>query len=79
MVVILGRSWLDRLQRSWPDLVKFHTKGEIFRIQNDPISMKEWIVERDQYTRIQMLTMFFSSKKYIFCSGSGKIKSDSCK
>ena len=41
-------------------------KMEIFQIQNDPISLKEWVFERDNYTCIQLLTKYFSSRKYIF-------------
>ena len=48
--------------KEWSDLVKFQTKAEIFRVQNDPISMKEWIHERDNYTRIQIFTKYFSSR-----------------
>ena len=28
--------------------------------------MKTWIIERDNYTQIQLFTKYFSSKKYIF-------------
>ena len=44
----------------------FKSKREIFWIQNDPITIKDWVHERDYYTRIQMLTKYFSSRKYIF-------------
>ena len=50
---------------SWKDLVDFKTKGVIFRIINDPISMRLWICERDHYTRIQMFSKLFPSRKYI--------------
>ena len=46
--------------------MEFKSKGEIFRIQNDPISMKAWIKERDGYTRIQNHSKYFLDKKYIF-------------
>ena len=28
--------------------------------------MKDWVFERDNYTRIQLLTKYFSSRQYIF-------------
>ena len=61
-----GRSWFDNLSDKWKDLVDFKTKGQIFSIMNDPITMKQWVHERDLYTRIQMETKLFSSRKYIF-------------
>ena len=63
---IAGRTWFDRLQEKWSDLVNFKTKGQIFCIKNDPITMKQWVHERDFYTRIQLQTKLFSSRKYIF-------------
>ena len=54
------------LKKRWSDLVEFHTKGVIFRIENDPITMKLWVFERDHYTRIQKHTKVFPSRKYIF-------------
>ena len=42
----------------------------MFQIENDPISMKDWVFEWDNYTRIQVLTKYFSSRKYIFVGES---------
>ena len=57
---------MDNLVRKFPDLVDFKTKGQIFSIQNDPITMKQWVHERDYYTRIQIETKLFGSRHYIF-------------
>ena len=57
---------MDRFELQWKDFVKFFTKSEIFQIENDPITMRDWVFERDNYTRIQVLTKYFSSRKYIF-------------
>ena len=57
---------MDRLALEWKDMVKFHTKTDQFRIQNDPITMRNWIFERDHYTRIQAITKYFQSRRYIF-------------
>ena len=57
---------MDRFATQWSDFVKFYTKSEIFQIENDPISMKDWVFECDNYTCIQVLTKYFSSRKYIF-------------
>ena len=46
--------------------MRFYTKAEVFRIENDPITLRDWVHERDYYTRIQLLTKYFSSRKYIF-------------
>ena len=40
--------------------------AEIFRVQNDPISMKAWVFERDKYTRVQVMLKYFTSRRYIF-------------
>ena len=50
----------------WKEMVDFKTKTEVFRITNDPISMKTWVYERDNYTRIQKFTKSFCNKTYIF-------------
>ena len=50
----------------WSDLVDFKTKGVIFQIKNDPITMKLWVIERDEYTRIQNKSKSFESRMYIF-------------
>ena len=50
--------------------VKFYSKTEIFQIENDPISMKDWVFERDHYTRIQVMMKYFTSRKYIFVAES---------
>ena len=50
----------------WKELVDFKTKEQIFRICNDPISMKTWVYERDNYTRIQKFTKSFCNRAYIF-------------
>ena len=55
-------------------MVRFYTKSEIYQIQNDPITMREWVHERDQYTRIQLLTKYFTSRKYIFVIEAQKLK-----
>ena len=73
-VGIAGCSWQGRFAKDWSDLVKFETKAEIFRVQNDPISMKEWIHERDNYTRIQIFTKYFSSRKYIWLIEAQNLK-----
>ena len=57
---------MDRFSSEWTDLVKFHTKEELFRVENDPITLKDWVYERDNYTRLQLLTRYFSSRRYIF-------------
>ena len=49
-------------------------KTEIFRIENDPITMKDWIFEHDNYTRIQVFTKYFSSRRYIFVVETQKFK-----
>ena len=46
--------------------MEFHTKGAIFQIENDPITMKLWVFERDHYMCIQKENKIFSSRKYIF-------------
>ena len=46
--------------------MEFKTKTEAFRISNDPISMKTWVFERDNYTRIQKFTKSFCNRGYIF-------------
>ena len=61
-----GRAFFERFAADWKDLVNFKTKGNIFQIQNDPISMKSWVKERDVYTRIQINTKSFESRMYIF-------------
>ena len=48
-------------------------KGVIFKIMNDPITMRMWVCERDHYTRIQMFTKLFPSRRYIFVVESKKI------
>ena len=48
----LGRSWFDRFAKEWKFLVNFKTKGAIFQIQQDPITIKDWTYETDNYTRI---------------------------
>ena len=70
---ITGRSWQDRFLKEWSDLVRFHTKQEIFQIENDPITMRDWVHEWDHYTRIQLLTKYFSSRKYIFVIEAQKL------
>ena len=54
--------------------MRYHTKEEIIRIQNDPITMKDWVYERDNYTRIQILTKYLSSRRYIFVIEAEKLK-----
>ena len=44
----------------------FKTVNQAFRIANDPISMKKWVHERDNYTRIQKFTKSFCNRSYIF-------------
>ena len=44
---------MDRFAQEWKDLVNFHMKGVAFRIKNDPITMKLWVNERDNYTKIE--------------------------
>ena len=48
------------------EFVEFKSSGELFRIANDPITMKTWIFERDNYTRIQKFTKSFCNRTYIF-------------
>ena len=57
---------MDRFAKDWGELVQFYKKTEIFQIENDPISMKDWVFERDNYTRIWVMTKYFPSRKYIF-------------
>ena len=64
--LLVGRSFMDRFELQWKDVVKFFTKSEIFQIENDPITMRDWVFERDNNTRIQVLKKYFSSRKYIF-------------
>ena len=71
--VNLGRNWFERFIAEWPDLVEFKTKGTIFRIQNDPISIKTWVHERDNYTRIQKRTKQFDCRTYIFVVETKKL------
>ena len=52
----------------------FHSKTEIFQIQNDPITLRDWVHECDNYTRIQLLTKYFSSRKYIFVIEAERLK-----
>ena len=63
---ISGRSWFERFEAEWNDLVDFQMKGVIFRVKNDPITMRMWTNERDNYTRIQKEDKKFPSKEYIF-------------
>ena len=65
MIFGLGQTWFDRFSNEWKDLVHFRMKGLNFHITNDPISMKAWVNERDNYTRIQKENKSFPSKKYI--------------
>ena len=46
-------------------MVQFQTKGVNFKIKNDPISMKLWVNERENYTKIQKEKKSVSSKEYI--------------
>ena len=57
---------MDRFSSEWTDLVKFYTKEELFGVANDPITLKDWVYECDNYTRLQLLTRYFSSRRYIF-------------
>ena len=41
-------------------------EGIIFQIQNDPLTICDWVHERDHYTRIQKNSKIFASRKYIF-------------
>ena len=36
-----GRTWLDRFAKEWSEVVKFYTKGEMFQLENDPITMRD--------------------------------------
>ena len=74
---VSGQTLLDRFANDWQEIVKFHTKGQIFRIQNDPITMHDWVHERDYYTRIQLMTKYFSSRKYIFVMECKKLQVES--
>ena len=47
-------------------MVNFKSKGEVFRIRNYPITMRKWVFERDNYTRIQKFTKSFCNRTYIF-------------
>ena len=52
----------------------FFTKGVIFQIENDPITMKLWVYERDYYTCIQKKNKVFDSKEYIFLVESRRLE-----
>ena len=73
-VYATGRSWFDRFALEWKEFVEFKTKGVIFKIVNDPITMKMWVRERDYYTRIQQFTKLFPSRRYIFVIESKNIQ-----
>ena len=66
MMSFAGRSWFDRFAVLWKHLVEFKSREEILRIANDPISMKKWVYECDNYTRIQKFTKSFCNRSYIF-------------
>ena len=61
----IGRTWCDRFAEKWKELVTFRTKGIIFRLKNDPITMKSWVHEHDFYTKIQKTTKAFPAKVLI--------------
>ena len=62
----------------WSDLVDFKTKGQVMRIQNDPITMKMWVHERDNYTKIQKFDTLFPSKEYIFVLEAKELPIPAC-
>ena len=68
---------MDRFAKNWKELVQFYTAGEIFKIQNDPITMRDWIHERDYYTRVQLLTKYLTSRTYIFVIEVAHLKVES--
>ena len=54
-------------------MVFFHTKEQIFKIYNDPITMRTWVFERDNYTRIQKFTKSFCNRSYIYVAEVEKV------
>ena len=72
-IILTGRGWFERFATIWSELVDFKTKGEIFRICNDPITMRTWVFERDKYTRIQKFTKSFCNRSYIFVAEVQKL------
>ena len=56
--------------------MEFKTKGVIFKIKNDPITMKSWVKERDEYTRIQLFSKLLPSRQYIFVVEAKPIELD---
>ena len=68
---------MDHFAKNWKELVRFYTAGEIFKIQNDPITMRDWIHERDYYTRVQLLTKYLTSRTYIFVIEVAHLKVES--
>ena len=70
----LGRSYFDRFAKEWTFLVNFKTKGAIFQIQQDPITIKDWTYERDNYTRIQRMTKYCASKKSIIVLKANEVE-----
>ena len=70
IILFTGRSFFDRFASHCSHFVKFYSKTEIFQIENDPISMEDWVFERDHYTRIQVMMKYFTSRKYIFVAES---------
>ena len=62
----LGRSWFDRFLTLWSDFAELLNRGQIAKIENDPISIRTWIHERDNYTRLYRQPKRYATKKYIF-------------
>ena len=61
-----GRSWFDRFIALWEEYVTLSTHNEILKIENDPITLKEWIYERDYFTRYVRMPKRYATKNYIF-------------
>ena len=64
--LFLGRSWFDRFIDVWHEYVQLLSKKQILDIENDPITFKCWIYERDYFTRFVRMPKRYATKDYIF-------------
>ena len=61
-----GRSWFERFEQVWSEVCTLSSRSEVLHIENDPISLKTWLHERDNYTRISRMPKRFATRRYIF-------------
>ena len=66
LFMFLGRSWFERFRVLWEDFAELLSKAQIMKIENDPVSIKSWIYERENYTRLYRQPKRYATKKYIF-------------